>query len=371
MATPEAVQMHTGATVNGVQTEAEVLMQRHTPQDWPVASAALQRWETLTQALNAKDFDKPIHSLAMNPFTGGLYDKFTATPGTAGVIPTRTALSHLVSYAEGPNYNVENLEFYPTHIRAQMLEHQLAKVPARNVTLRSAVTGVIDGNERRVIRAVVSDKHSKGNGDDLELIAQLRRLPDHLLATSRMRVVKQWDYTHVELVVPAKVREVRPGVVINARINIKNSETKGGSFEASVGTMNLVCINGMVGSGSNSTVTVRHMGDIRSKMRAAAVTTIDLADVYLDEFVESYRQSLPGTQADAIAATIKRYKLPENTGHALAALWNIDGERGGGHTVAGLANALTRHAQSLPVEAALNVESIAGKVVAMGLEAFL
>jgi hypothetical protein len=370
-----AVTMHTGATVNGVQTQAEVLMQRHTPTSWPTAKEGLTQWTNIVNSLNVVDFEKPLASIAMHPRTGGLYDKTLNGVGqTQGIIPTRTALSHLMSYGEGPSYNVENLEFYPPSIRAQMVEHQLAKVTAakpRTVVLRTAVRGIVGQNEERVIRAVTSDMHSRDKGDDLALIAQFQRLPSTVLANARMRVVKEWDYTHVEMVIPNKVREVRPGIVINGRINVKNSETKGGSFEASVGTMNLVCLNGMVGNGSNSTVSVKHVGDIRSRMGAGVRTVIELVDVYLEEFFQAYNMPLPKSQSEVIEATVKRFKLPEATGAALGALWNVDGERSAGHTVAGLANALTRHAQSLPVERALEVEAVAGKVVSMGLSAFL
>jgi hypothetical protein len=372
----DGVALHTGATVNGVQTQAEVLMQRHTPTTWPTAAQALQKWEVLNQRLNAKDFEVPLHDLAMNPTTGGLFNVRKASANApSGVIPTRTALGHLMSYGPAPSYNVENLEFYPPEIRADMVRYQLDKAPAKTVTLRTAVKAAITDahgavTEERVVRAVTSDIHSKENGDDRALIVQLNKLPQALLDNARMRVIKEWDYTHVEMVVPNKVKEVKPGVVINGRVSLRNSETKGGSFEASVGTLNLVCLNGMVGGRSNSTVTIKHVGDIRTRMRAGVLTVVELIDVYLEEFFEAYQAKLPVTQAEAIERTVKRYALPKDTGAALAALWNVDGERGAGHTVAGLANAMTRHAQSLPVERAIDIEEAAGRVVSDGLSAF-
>lgn len=373
----ESVQLFTGATVNGVQTQAEVLMQRHTPKDWPTAAQALAQWSKHVDALNAKDFEMPLQDLAMNPTTGGLFNRAKNPMGSTGVIPTRTALQHFVGFnKDGPSHNVENLEYYSPAIRAQMFAEQQAKMGQRSIVLRTAAKGTIQGpdgqvTEDRVIRAFTSSLHSKEYGDDKALIAQCNRLPQEVLANARMRVVKEWDYTHVEMVLPNKVREVKKGVVINARINLKNSETKGGSFESSVGTMNLVCLNGMVGQGAGSTVTIKHVGDIRTRMIAGVKTVIELVDVYLDEYFEAYQQVLPMTQSDAIQATVRRYKLPEATGHALGTLWNVDGELGGGHTVAGLANAMTRYAQSLPVERALDIEAAAGKVVALGLDAFI
>lgn len=361
----QAVSMHTGAVVNGVQTQAEVLMQRHTHTGWPTASQALARWEALCKAMGAEDHVVPLQAMVMNPTTGGFFNENKRTPGHKmphGVIPTRTALGHLLGFvADKPPEAVSNLEYYPPDVRAMMWQAAKAKTPARNVVMRTAIQSVEKGT--LAVRAVTSEIHSQGNGDDLALIAQFRRLPEAVLNDARLRVIKEWDYTHVEMVLPSKVKEVRAGIVINGRINLKNSETKGGSFEAQVGTMNLVCLNGMIGGGSNSTVSVKHVGDIRTRMKAGIVTVIDLVDIYLEEFFEAYKTPLRVTQADAIARTVAKFKLPETTGVALAALWNVDGERGAGQTVAGLANALTRHAQSLPVEKAIAIEEAAGKVV--------
>lgn len=363
-----AVALHTGATVNGVQTQADVLMRRHNPEGWPSAIAGLSTWESLAISLDARDMAVDLKALTMNPHTGGLYNRRKAGPEHGGVIPTHTALGHFVGLSgEAPNRATENLEFYPPAVRAQMFAHLVSKADDRQVVMRTARLG----GGAFVVRAVTSAKHSQAHGDDLALISQLRRLPDYVLGSAKMRVVKEWDYTHVEMVLPAKVREVKPGIVIQGRINLTNSETKGGSFEASVGTLNLVCLNGMVGAGNRSTMSVKHVGDIRSRMRASVVTVVDLVDVYLEEFAQAYAQPLPGTRAEAIERTVRRFRLPESTGAALATLWDVDGARGAGDTVAGLANALTRHAQSQPVEAALATEAVAGQVLAGGIDALL
>jgi hypothetical protein len=236
------------------------------------------------------------------------------------------------------------------------------------VFLRTAVKGVVGNQQERVIRAVVTDKHSKDHGDDLMLISKLRGLQ---APGARIRVVKEWDYTHAEIVIPNKVVQVRPGVVIQARINIKNSETKGGSLEASVGSMNLVCLNGMVGAGNGTTMSIRHVGNIQYKMLAALTTVTQLADEHLLEFSNAYKAELPTTRADAIGRIQKQYKLSDTTAASLATLWDVDGDRGAGNTVAGLANALTRAAQARTVEQGLELEAIAGKVISKGLSAFL
>lgn len=365
-----AVTMHTGAVINGVATEAEVLMARHTPKDWPSMALGLDRWERLCEALQAEDHTMPIKAIFMSPTTGGLYNSIkTNGKVNNGVVPTRTALQHLLSFtgagADLPASACDNLEWQDPDVRAIMLQRFLSKAKDRTVVMRTAID-----KDAMVVRAVTSELHSQEYGDDLATIQQLRGIV-HKMPQAVMRVVKQWDNTLVEVVIPNKVREVKKGVVVQSRINITNSETKGGCYEASVGTLNLFCLNGAVGSGASSTVTVRHMGDIRTKMRAAMITVVELADVYLEEYHNAYRAELPVSQADAIARTVKRFKLPEATGAALGTLWNVDGAQSAGHTVAGLANALTRYAQSLPIEKALVMETVAGKVIADGRNAFL
>lgn len=372
---------YTGATVNGVQTQAEVLMQRHTPHEWPMLKDGLAQWEAQTRDLKAVDFPIPLHALEMNRTTGGLYDRLKNPQGvnpttgvrTQGVIPTHTALAHLVSYAsDTPGACVENLEHYSPAIRAQMLQELLVKTPMRDVTLRTALLSKGAGAmpDTRVIRAVVSEKHSQEHGDDLAVIAELNKLTG--VEGARIRVVKQWDYSHVEVFLPNKFTEVKKGRKVYGRLSFRNSETKGGSYEASVGSLDLWCLNGAVAAGNGTSISIRHVGDIRYKMAASARTMTELVDHVLHEQAETYKMALPGTRAEVIERIVKAHKLPADSGSALSALWDVDGiEQGGGHTVAGAVNAVTRYAQSLPVERAIAVETIAGRIQAAGLSAFL
>lgn len=370
MSNTQAVAMHTGATVDGVQREAEVLMRRHTPADWPTLANGLNRWEALIKDMDAKDFEVNLRSIAMNPVTGGLFNKDKDPQGqSGGIVPTRTSLGHLLSYDESaPPQAVTNLEAYSPAVRAQMLAERIARGPIRKVFMRTAVKGIVGQSQERVIRAVVTGQHSKDFGDDLVIINKLRTMQN--LPGAVLRVVKQWDSTHAEIVIPNKVIQPKVGVVIQARMNVWNSETKAGAIGASIGALNLTCLNGNVGAGNGTTINIRHNGDVRYKVNAALATVVELADDVLHDFSEAYKALLPVTQAEAIAQTVKRYQLPETTGAALQALWDVDGERSAGHTVAGLANALTRHAQSLPVERALDLETIAGKVISKGIAAF-
>lgn len=370
------VTTYTGATVNGVQTEAEVIMQRATPQDWPLLGPGLDMWESQVKALAAVDFPVPLHALRFHPKTGGLYNLHKGSPETTtGVVPTRTAIQHLMSYAPErtlPASIVDNLQFMsPATRAAYWLTDILPNMKVRDVNLRTAVHTQGQGAipDQRVIRAVVSDIHSREHGDDLAVIQELRKLSG--VQDARLRVVKRWDDTHVEVVLPNKVREVRKGVVIQARVNLRNSETKGGSFEAAIGSMNLVCLNGMISQGNGTTISIRHTGDIRYKMAAGVKTVLELASDHLDQFAKAYDSQLPGTRAEAIERLAKRYQLPATTAAALQVLWDVDGQLGAGNTVAGAVNALTRHAQSQDVSKALDTEAIAGKVLSAGLSAFM
>jgi hypothetical protein len=64
------VAVYTGTVIDGVQHQAEVLMARHTPTEWPTLSDGLKQWEDLTKEQDAKDFEVPLHAIAMNPDYG-------------------------------------------------------------------------------------------------------------------------------------------------------------------------------------------------------------------------------------------------------------------------------------------------------------
>ena len=140
------------------------------------------------------------------------------------------------------------------------------------------------------------------------------------------------------------------------------------------GSFNLVCLNGMVRQGrNNSEYKVRHMGDIGYKVRQSIKGAIEAVQEHLATFATAYSTTFPAnqTRASIINHFIGHNSLPEDTGFSLNTLWDVDGERSAGNTLAGLVNAVTRHAQGQSVQAALETEALAGETLHKGFGAFI
>lgn len=352
------ITIHNGAVVNGVQQDTQVIMRRNGIDKWPDAVTGLKEWAD--KVTNLKLFDVqgvPIRNVRMNPETGGLYGE---GKDPAHSMPmTKTAMGHLFSYVKRKPDNVVNnlLDIDDLAIRSIVFSHYMGRPEARNIVLRTAMTSPT----QRTIRAVVSDLHSQERGDDLSIIESLK---DLVTTEMKMRVVRQWDRTHAEIILPnTAVQVLKKGITLYGKINIVNSETKQGGFEALAGSMNLVCLNGMTAMGDSSTFKVRHVGDIKHRVRQSIRVGIEGVMEHLNDFSKAYSKPLPNTRAEAIEAFVTYHALPETTGVAMAALWDVDGERSGGDTLAGLVNSATRHAQSLPVKEAAELERNAGETL--------
>lgn len=362
----EAVTIHNGATVNGVQVDTQVLMRRKGFDTWLSAKEGLQRWKAGIQAQELFDVkDLPIKQVRMSRGNGGFYKEGKNVDNAMPA--TRTAIGHLFSYIKDkPDNVVNNLLDLPLALRAQVFEHYIQRPEARNVVLRTAMA-----NDKRIIRAVVSDVHSQDKGDDLQVINSLESIID-LAPDAKLRVIRQWDLTTAELILPnTAIKVLSKGITLYGKITLTNSETKGGSFSALAGSMNLVCLNGMTAMNDESTYRVRHMGDIGYKVRQSIRGGLEGVIEHLTVFKESYETPLTKTRAETLSAFIDHHSLPESTGTAMAALWDVDGERSGGDTLAGLVNAATRHAQSLQVADASKLEALAGETLHKGLSSFL
>lgn len=367
METSEAITVHGGATVNGVQTDTEIIMARKGFDKWPSAKDGLKMWEDKVKGMDLVDVkDLPIRNLGMNAKTGGLFN--IVKDHNAALPATKTALGHLMSYVKDKPSNALGVMLdLPVALRAQMFTEYMNRPEPRNVVLRTAVA---PGTDKRVIRAVVSEVHSQEKGDDLSIIESLRTIVQDV-PTAKLRVIRQWDYTHAELVIPNVAVQPKVGVTLYGRISLLNSETKGGSYISEGGSFNLVCLNGMVRPGNTSEYRVRHMGDISFRVRQSIRGAVEAVSEHLQVFNAAYRTPLERPRADILAAFGAKHELPENTVHAIGTLWDVDGERSAGDTLAGLVNAVTRYAQSQPVERALELESVAGETLHKGLSALI
>lgn len=355
------ITVHGGATVNGVQVDTQVIMSRRGFEQWPTFSEGLNQWEAKVKAINCVDVpDVPIRNIRMHPETGYVYN---VTKEAKGAVPaTYTALSHLVSYIEDkPDNALKNMLDMSPRLRAMRLQELIDRAPAdKTVSLRTAIA---NGNTR-VIRAIVSKLHSKEHGDDLKLIEALRTIE---APQAKLRVIRTWDSTHAEIVMPNVGIELRKGDIAYGKVDLFNSETKGGSYETNASSMRLVCLNGATMPANTAEFRVKHIGDIGSKIRTSLRVGIEAVMEHLTQLKASYKLELPKTRAEHIEQFIEHHALPEDTGVALNTLWDVDGERSAGHTVAGLVNAVTRYAQTQPIETASKLETIAGDQLRLGL----
>ena len=362
----DAIQVHGGATVDGVRTDTEVIMARKGFDKWPSIHEGLNQWEAKVQFMDLHDVKLPIGDIAMSLTTGGLYN--VNKDSTHALPATRTAIGHLMSYVKDKPANALGCMLdLPLALRSRVFATYLQRGESRNVILRTAIAPMGDNGSSsdRVVRAVVSESHSREHGDDLQVIASLRAaLRDE---KGMMRVVRQWDSTLAEIVIPNLAVQPKVGVVLYGRLAIENSETKGSSYTTEGGSMNLICWNGAVRAGDTSEYRVRHMGNIGFRVSQSIKGALDAIGEHLQVFSDAYQTELARPRADVIAAFVKVNELPESTGGAIATLWDVDGERGAGDTLAGLVNAVTRHAQSLPVGPAIIMESIAGQTLHRGL----
>lgn len=343
--------------------DTTVIMKRQGFDKWPSAVEGLKLWHDAVIKQDCVDFPVPIREVVINPLTGGFH---RAGKESSGFPATKTAMGHLNSYVkEKPDNLTNNMLALPPRLRAQVWDYYKGTVDPREITLRTAMAG-----EKRIVRAVVSDSHSREEGDDLKVIEHFREIASSV-PNSKLRVIRQWDYTSAELILPGVAVQAKVGVTLYGRISITNSETKGGSYETLAGSMNLVCLNGMVRPGNESSFKVRHMGNIGYKIRQSIKGAIEGVNDHLNLFGRAYGTPLPSTRADILSAFGNKYELPESTVTSINAVWDVDGERGAGDTLAGLVNAVTRFAQSQTVQEALTTEAIAGEVLHKGLNALV
>lgn len=355
------ITVHGGATVNGVQVDTHVIMARKGFEKWPTFSQGLDQWEAKVKAINCIDVpDVPIRNIRMHPENGYIYN---SAKDMKGAVPaTYTALTHLVSYVEDkPDNALKNLLDMSPRLRALRLQELLDRAPAeKRLALRTAVAnGAV-----RVVRAIVSKLHSKEHGDDLKLIEALRSIE---APKAKLRVIRTWDSTHAEIVMPNVAIELRKDDIAYGKVDLFNSETKGGSYETNASSMRLWCLNGATMPANTAEFKVKHIGDIGSKIRTSLRVGIEAVMEHLTQLKASYTLELPKTRAETIGMFIEHHALPEDTGTALNTLWDVDGERSAGHTVAGLVNAVTRYAQTQQVDTAQKLETIAGDQLRLGL----
>ena len=284
--------------------------------------------------------------------------------GTVGVT-TRTpvtlnALGDLLGFIDAPRGALATISTLSPAARAVAFNDLKAQHAAKDDRLVRFRT--IQKGNQRLVRAVTSDKHSGAHGDDGVVLQALAMLGNYGNPTAR--IVRTFERTDIEVFFPGLKTEVKVNDVSYAKLHIVNSEVRKASFDAGFGLFRLVCTNGMTRSAEGVTTTVRHMGDISFKVRAAIEGAFAGAEEFFLQWQEAQDVALSGTRSDVLERLEKRLKaLPSGLWKEAAILWDADGELGAGDTVAGLVNAMTRASQAYDYATAAAIEREAGRIV--------
>ena len=316
-----------------------------------------------------RDIVVPIQRVRMENTKGGLFGQGSDSSKALGY--SNTGLNHVVSFIKPSEVRqgaVSVLKSVPPGIRAQVFNHwaENARTDEDKVVLRTALAG-----ERRIVRAVASQRHSLEHGDDVAL--------SHLVQSSlpkggKLRVIRDQDRTDFEILFPMMSREVKVGDAVMAKVHVTNSETKQGSWTVYGGILRALCFNFTTAwCGKNTEVSGRHIGDDVGRNIAKAVRQALLnVEPFIQAFGDAYSNALPEqfpTRGEVLGRVGKALELPESTLDLASKLWDADGSMSAGSTLGGLVNALTRASQELEMEKAQVVEHAAGRLTFEGWSA--
>lgn len=356
-----------GTVSQGIVVNAEKVLKRYTAALAPL-DVALREARAAEIALDAQDIRCRVKELRCDDQSGGLFIK--RGDGTLSQVygVTPHALSHYLESCGIPQVKRPTLEWFSPRTRALALYEVATRAndPEKTITLRTAMH--TDGS--RVIRAVVSELHSKETGDDLVLFNAIEAAVAGLGDTARARIIKTWDETDAEIVFPTRMVELKRDDHAMAALRLYNSSVKRGSFEAWGQFFRLVCTNGMLVPQTSAEVTVRHVGKIEHKIQIAASAAMLGLEDFTSDLRDAYGTPLPDgkTREEVLKVATNRLALPAVTVDAALHLWDSDGTLSAGNTVAGLAHAITRAAQGQSIGTARAMEEGAGRLVAEGLK---
>jgi hypothetical protein len=330
----------------------------------PTLNVGAESLRALIQSQNLRDFEDVNAKAVRMTQTAGLFSSGKSANNAFGY--THTGLSQLVSFLGAPRNATGVLEYLDPDARAFAFQ-SIAQKAMRD---ESIVLRTMRNGGRQIVRAVTSERHSLADGDDL---ATLEAIEASIPSNALVRFTRQWERSDFEIILPTQAFEVKKGDPVFARIHVTNSETKGASLNVFGGLFRAWCLNGMArpADESESTFGIRHLGNPRQRIKNAIRVAILGINEFAEQFGEAHQIALPLPQAETLERVGKAFpELSTAFLKSAGTVWGADGsEKSAGHTVAGLANALTRAAQELPMAEATEVQAVAGKIVARGLSA--
>jgi hypothetical protein len=340
--------------------------------DMPDLATALVGLNARITAERPQDFTSvPVQQIRMDPRTGGLYRQgkngtpFGYTENGFQHVAQFMKPAHLRSFAE-------NMLALPNELRAQVFNfHAQKALRDESVTLRTILE---PSSGKRVVRAVTSKRHSLTTGDDSAIMAHLApggNLPTHLKG-AKARITRELDRSEFELIWPAMDRQLVVGDIALMGVRITNSETKAGSLRVEAFLLRVLCANFTTAETDDinaDEISLRHIGDLGRRLSEAFARAQTRVLPFVQRFSDAYKLALPKSRGEVLSQVGKAFTLPAPALELAGKLWDADGERTAGDTLAGLANALTRASQEQPTAIASDIERAAGKLIAQGFKA--
>jgi Domain of unknown function (DUF932) len=157
-------------------------------------------------------------------------------------------------------------------------------------------------------------------------------------------------------------------------LSFRNSEVKRSRFEIVPFTFRAVCLNGLIvgfEKDDRHQISIRHVGEIdrellKDQLIMAIENSLEKAPKMVDIMEFAQKTKVPNPQ-QTIAFLAKTNGLPAETGRVWWNAWQMEPEETG----AGVINGLTRAAQEFDDAERVDLESLAGQLIAPSIEADL
>jgi hypothetical protein len=317
-----------------------------------------------------KDTKVAVQRIRMSPDNGGVYGLGYEASPTLGYTETGfNQLSTFVKPASVTSGFTSTLLALPPKIRSEAFNHFASnQTGERNAVLRSVRVPFLKNGAvilRRSLSAVVSERYSAV--DDHDIVDDINAvLPDG----ARVRYTQNESRSDIEILWPAMTRELKVGDVALIAVQVTNSQVKKAAIRLTPKILRVLCLNFTTAWGEGETeVVIRHIGEARQKFAAALKKAIGTVAPFVIAFGDAYQNRLPAfapTRGEVVGRFLKTFELSEKVGPQIVGVWDADGEKSAGDTLAGLANAVTRAAQTFTIEGAEPYEKAAGRIVMQG-----
>ena len=227
----------------------------------------------------------------------------------------------------------------------------------------SAATLRLRNNE---VAAIVSDRYAPL--DPIELMGTIRSALQRfgILHDVRVRGVASGLVDNLRLVLPAEEKAIKPGDVSALGLDITGSSFARSAIHVSPVIWRLVCSNGMRRAERGSGFSFRHVGD-RARLRDAVVEAIPSALVRARGVMDQWRRSVDFMVEDVAAQidALRELTTPEKKSVETALRLETGHPELPAHVpLYDLVNALTSSAKEAPPARRLDIEALAGDLLA-------